>query len=279
MLDQATRLREIAEKYCERPAAVRPHILAVTSGKGGVGKSTVALNLAFRLAEMGSRTLLFDADENLGNIDVMAGISPARRLGHVLRGECDIETALESPMQNLFILAGSSGEMGYQRMTIEKRRELVNDFEDLEQQFDHIVIDTAAGIGEDVVSCAVQSHEAIIVTQSEPTAVMDAYAVIKMISLTDSLVPLNLIVNAARTPAEADDTATKLRQVVQHFLHRQLTYIGSIPYDTNVSKAVVHQQPVVTEFPVSAAALSLRLIAERIYEQAPRMRRRRFQTP
>ncbi len=279
MLDQATRLREIAEMYCERPSSARPHILTVTSGKGGVGKSTVALNLAIRFAEMGSNTLLFDADENLGNLDVMAGISPERRLGHVLRGECDIQAALESPMENLHIIAGSSGEMGYQRMTTDRRRELVNDFQDLEQRFDHIVIDTSAGIGDDVVSYAVQSHEAIVVTQSEPTAVMDAYAVIKMITLTDALVPLNLIVNAAHYPAEADGTAAKLRQIVYHFLNRQITYLGSIPYDPNASKAIVRQNPLVKEFPGTDAAVSIQVIAEKICEHAPSMLRRRFQTP
>ncbi|MBI5471718.1 MAG: MinD/ParA family protein [Ignavibacteriae bacterium] len=279
MLDQATRLREIAEKYCERPAVARPHILTITGGKGGVGKSTLALNLAIRFAELKNNTLLIDADENLGNLDVMAGVSPERRLGHVLRGECDLEAALVSPMKNLCMLAGSSGEMGYRHMTMERRRELLADVQDLEQRFDHIVLDTAAGIGEDVVSLAVQSHETIVVTQPEPTAVMDAYALIKMITLADPMAPLSLIVNAAHSPAEADDTATKLRQVVHHFLQRQITYLGSIPFDRNVSKAVVRQHPLVKEFPATSAALSIGMIAERICEHAPSMLRRRIQTP
>lgn len=278
MLDQATRLREIAEQYCERPRSAKPHIITVTSGKGGVGKSTVALNLAIRLAQLGNRTLLLDADENLGNIDVMAGISPKLRLGDVLRGERDIEDVLVSPMRNFSILPGSSADVNYPPMTIEKQKELLNDIAGLEYPFDFLVIDTAAGIGQDIVSLAVQSHETIIVTHPEPTAVMDAYAMIKMITCADALIPLKLVVNSARVPAEADDTAAKLQLAVKHFLNRHVQYLGAIPYDTNVRQAIIRQNAVVAEFPTSAASLSLQWLAGKIVEQAADTRVRRFQT-
>jgi flagellar biosynthesis protein FlhG len=278
MVDQATRLREIAEQYCERPRIAKPHVITVTSGKGGVGKSMIALNLAVRLAELANQTLLFDADENLGNIDVMAGISPKARIGDLLRGEKDLEDILISPMKNLSILPGHSGDDECPTMTIAKQKELLDDITDRERRFDYVVIDTSAGLGENVVSCAVHSHETLVVTNPEPTALMDAYAIIKMISLADAMVPVKIVMNAAHDSDAADDSAAKLQMAVKHFLKRHVQYLGSIPYDISVSKAIHHQRAVVKEFPMSRASLSLNMLAERIVEQATSTRVRRFQT-
>lgn len=278
MLDQATRLREIAEQYCERPWSPKPHIITVTSGKGGVGKSIVALNLAVRLAELGNNTLIFDADENLASIDIMAGISPTLRLGNVLRGENDLEEVLVSPFENLSILPGNSGDSGYPKMTIEKQKELLNDLSCLEQRFDYIVIDTSAGLGDAVVNFAVHSHETLIVTNPGPTSVLGAYAIIKMIALFDAMVPLKVIVNNERVVGEAKETASKLQLAVKHFLDRSVQYLGSVPYDVNVWTAIVHQTAVVKEFPMSGASLALQMLAERIVEQGVNIPVRRFQT-
>jgi flagellar biosynthesis protein FlhG len=277
MFDQATRLREIAERYCERPAQAKPYVITIASGKGGVGKSVIALNLGMRLAELGNATVVVDADENLGNIDVMAGISPLHRLGNVLCGEADIEDALVSVAENLHVVAGDSGNADHQSMTIDQQKQLLQDLAEMDAGFEFVVMDTAAGIGQNVIGSAVQSHETIIVTMAEPTAIMDAYALIKMISLADSLVPLKLIVNAARSAEEADDAATKLQRAVKHFLNRHVHYLGFVPYDTNVSKAIVRQLPIVKEFPHSGASLALNLLAEKIQEQKNSMRIRRFQ--
>lgn len=277
MLDQATRLREIAEQKCSRSHPTKPHVITIASGKGGVGKSTVALNLALRLADLGSNTILLDADENLGNIDVMAGISPRLRLGDVLRGEKDIEEVIVSPSKNFSILPGNSGDSGYPIMTMEKQTELLNDIADLEQRFDYLVIDTSAGIGQDIINFAVHSHETLIVTNPEPTALMDAYALIKMITLADALAPLKIIVNAARTPGEADETAAKLQMAVKHFLQKHVHYLGSIPYDTSVAKAVSRYRPVIKEYPVSGASLSIHMLAGRLVEQTANRNARRFQ--
>lgn len=275
MLDQATRLREIAEKNCSRNSAMRPHIITVASGKGGVGKSTVALNLALRLAELGSASLLLDADENLGNIDVMAGISPKLRLGDILRGEKDIEDVIMKVTKNFSILPGNSGEREYPVMTLEKQKELLNDIADLDRHYDYLVIDTSAGIREDIINFAVRSHETLVITSPEPTAIMDAYALIKMISLADEFVPLKVVVNTARTPAEADDAAMKLQTAVNHFLKKHLHYLGSIPYDICVTRAVTRQSPVLKEFPLCGASLSMNMLAGRIAEQAAHLKTRR----
>jgi flagellar biosynthesis protein FlhG len=276
MRDQATRLREIAERYCERPAT-RPYTITVTSGKGGVGKSTIALNLAVRFAQLGNATMLLDADDNLGTLDVMAGVSPTRRLGDVLRGDADVDDALVSPMRDLFILAGNSGDSNVPRLNVTNQRTLLDTLSDLDAPCEYLIIDTAAGIGDDVVGFAVRSHETIVVTIPEPTAVMDAYAMIKMMTRADAAAPIRIIVNAAHSPAEADDTAAKLQLAVKTFLHRHVPYLGWIARDANVSHAIRRQSPVVKEFPLTKASLALQLIAERLLMQTSAARVRRFQ--
>lgn len=275
MLDQATRLREIAEQYCERPRVARPYIISVVSGKGGVGKSTIALNVAILLAESGNRILVLDADENLGNIDVMMGISPAMRLGQVLSGERDIEDVLVSPIERLSILPGNSGDTKYRAMNVERQKELLNDIAELEPRFDYLVIDTSAGIGDDIVNFALHSDETLIITNPEPTSVMDAYAVIKMISLADPLVYLKLIVNNERAKGEGEETARKLRLAVKHFLDRDIVFAGSMPFDAHVTEAAMKQSPLATEYPLSGASLALGVIAGQIVENAARVNRRR----
>lgn len=275
MRDQATRLREIAETYCERPAT-RPYTITVTSGKGGVGKSTIALNLAVCFAQLGTATALLDADDNLGALDVMAGVSPTRRLGDVLRGNADIDDALVSPMRNLFLLAGNSGESDAARLNVTNQQNVLAAFADLDTPCDYLLIDTAAGIGEDVVGFAVRSHETIVVTVPEPTAVMDAYAMIKMITRADAAAPIQIIVNGAHSAAEADDTAAKLQLAVKNFLHRHVHYLGWIARDANVSHAIRRQSPLVKEFPLTGASLALHMIAERMLAHTAGARVRRF---
>ncbi|MER3522585.1 MAG: hypothetical protein C4326_00595 [Ignavibacteria bacterium] len=278
MLDQATRLREIAERYCSRPAGIRPHTIAVASGKGGVGKSTVALNLAVLLAANGAATLLLDADENLGNLDVMAGVAPKHRLGSVLSGERDVHDVLVPLSERLALLPADSGSTDYRQMTIEQQRTLLNEIADLEQRFAYVVIDTAAGLGTDVIGFVVRSDEAIIVITPEPTAVMDAYALIKLVTAADPMVPLRVVINNARSAGEAEETVRKLQTAVRHFLKRHVHFLGSIPADPHIGKAVVQQTPVVKAFPLCHASLSLSALTETVMEQTERTRGRRFAT-
>lgn len=278
MLDQATRLREIADQYCHRPDAMRPYTIAVASGKGGVGKSTVALNVAVLLAANGATTLLLDADENLGNLDVMTGVAPKHRLGAVLSGERDVQDVLVPLTERLALLPADSGSTDYRQMTIEQQRTLLNDIADLEQRFEYVVIDTAAGLGTDVIGFAVRSDEAIIVTTPEPTAVMDAYALIKVVTAADAMVPLKVVVNHAHSAGEAEETARKLQTAVRHFLKRHVHYLGSIPADPHIGKAVVQQTPVVNAFPLCSAARSLGELTQTLMEQTERTRGRRFAT-
>lgn len=174
IVDQATRLREIALGTYAVQTATMPYRISVTSGKGGVGKSTVALNLAIALCNYGQKVLLVDADSNLGNLDVLLGIAPRYRLGHVLHGKVDIEDALVSRYANLKILPGSSGDVDYPEMTTIVQQRFLQDLFSIEEHFDVLLIDTSAGLSKETVTYSLESDEAIVVTSIEPTSVMDS---------------------------------------------------------------------------------------------------------
>ena len=261
ILDQATSLRRLATQR-RRPAGVQtPQVVTVTSGKGGVGKSTLALNLAIKLSEMGKKLLLVDADANLANIDLMLGISPKWRLGNVLRNELGLEEALINPFPRLKVLAGSSGEAEYPQIELERQNRFLDELASTEERFDIVMIDTAAGLNKDIVNFAIHSDEVLVVTNVEPTSVMDAYAVMKMVWAGNPETPLSFVMNGVRLPQQADEAAEKLQMALKHFLRTNAQYLGSIPYDEAASCAVLQQQPVLHLYPHSALALSMQTFA------------------
>ena len=268
IFDQATRLREIALGQYDVQTATMPYRITVTSGKGGVGKSTVALNLAIALSDAGLKILLVDADSNLGNIDVLLGIAPKHRLGHVLHGRVDIEDALVSPFDNLKVLPGSSGESDYPEMTTIVQERFLQDLFSLEEHFDILLFDTSAGLSRETVTYTLEADEAIVVTSIEPTSVMDSYAVIKTITISRPEERLSVLMNAAQVPSQADETMQKLRMAVDHFLKRDVVYLGSIPFDPNMRNAVLAQEPMVKRYPASAASLSLKSMAQTIIHES-----------
>jgi len=257
MPDQAERMRQIAELY-RRPT--RPHVITVTSGKGGVGKSTVALNLALTFCDMGRRVILLDADANLGGLDVMLRLSPRYRLADVLREKVDLEEALVSPREGLRILAGNSGDVDYPLMTGGVQERLVDEILGLRERYDLLMIDTAAGLTPEIIQYAEPADETLIVTTTEPTAILDAYAMMKVLWATRADAAVNLVVNAVREPRDADETVHRLRLAVDRFLGRSFGYPGFVPFDSCVHAAAVEQEPLLTRFPRSAATLSLKAI-------------------
>lgn len=264
--DQATALRELVLQQGRTPSAVsrRPFIITVTSGKGGVGKSTVALNLALKLNDAARKTLLVDADTNLGTLDIMLGISPMFRLADVVRGDQDVDDVIVSVAPFLKLLAGNSGDPGCPAMTKERQQRLLETLMTTEERFEYVIIDTSAGISEHVLSYAAYADLIMVVTHPEPVAVLDAYAMIKMIHLTSPATQLKLLMNASRQPAQADEAATKLKLAVSHFLKFNVAYLGCIPFDRSVSEAAMEQVPVVRHSPSSGAALSFHLLAQHI---------------
>jgi flagellar biosynthesis protein FlhG len=270
-VDQAATLRRMVTPEFLASAIARPRIVSIVSGKGGVGKSTVALNVALAVAERGKRTLLVDADPNLGNIDIMLGASPRYRLGHVLRGEIDIEDALFSPSAGLQVLAGSSGDAEYPGFDEGRSIRLFEQFATTEDHFDIVIIDSGAGLNKENTHNATHSDQVVIVTTVEPSAILDAYAVIKMIVKNNSGVDLKILLNQVRTPREGDEAAQKLMKAVKHFLEASPEYLGFIPFDEAVTAANVAQEPVTCRFPYAAASLSIRKVSQYLTaEDTPR---------
>jgi len=265
MTDQASRLRELALRATGSSGRPVPRRISVASGKGGVGKSTVALNVAIALAEMGRRVLLVDADENLAGLDVMLGIAPRKRAGDLLRGDADLEDVLVDVQAGLRLLPGSSGDAEYPGGRTPAL--LYDRIAALDRQDDIVLVDTGAGIGRDVIGFAAGSDETIVVATTEPTSVMDAYALIKMIVRERPDHPISVLMNGVTSLREADQAVAKLRRAVQHFLRRDVGFGGAVPQDSSVPKAIAAQVPVCRRAPSSAAALSLRLVAKRLLQQ------------
>lgn len=264
MLDQATRMRQIAEAYARTTRAPRPYVMTVTSGKGGVGKSTLALNTALLLGDMGVNVVLLDGDANLAGLDIMSGVTPRFRLGHVLRAECDVEDALVSLGNGVRLLAGSSGEVDYPLLSVDAQREVVDGLIGMERPADVVMIDTAAGLTPEIVAYAEEADTVLMVTGPEPTAVMDAYALIKVLSLDGAMRPVTVVVNGVRTPSEGEETFAKLQAAVRHFLRREIGFAGFIPRDEKAGEAIRSQEPLVRRYPRCAAALSLHLLARTV---------------
>jgi len=261
MHDQATRMRQIAGVYAQASRAPKPYVITVTSGKGGVGKSTLALNTAMVLADLGVKVVLLDADANLAGLDIMSGVTPRFRLAHVLRAECDIEDALVTLGDGVRLLAGSSGELDYPQLGPDAQRDLVGGLIGMDGAVDVVMIDTAAGLTPEIVQYTEEADTVLLVTGPEPTAIMDAYALIKMISLGGMVQPVSVVVNGVRTPREGEETFEKLQAAVRHFLRREIGCAGCIPRDERVSEAIRNQEPLVRRYPRSTAALSIHKLA------------------
>jgi flagellar biosynthesis protein FlhG len=276
MHDQAERMRELARRMPPGRRPDGPYVIAVTSGKGGVGKSTVALALGYHLAGLGSRVLLVDTDANLAGLDVMLGIKPGYRLSHILRGDRDIEETLLSPAPGLHLLPGSSGEPDYPVLTPDRQDRLLQELRSMEEPHEFLILDTAAGLTGEVVRYAVLADEVLVVTTPEPTSVVDAYAMVKVVWSLQPEAVVRLLINSAPSPPVADGAAVTLRRAVRQFLGRNLDCLGSIPRDPQVVDALTRQTPLVQAAPFSGASLSLRALAVRFMEESARRTERRY---
>jgi len=267
MHDQATGMREAARVYAAGARPARPYVLTVTSGKGGVGKSTVALNVGLTLSLLGKQVLLVDADGNLAGLDVMAGVVPRFRLGDVLRGDRDLESVLITLAQGLRLLPGSSGEPHYPILQGERQEMLLRDVLNRDQRSDIIVIDTAAGLTPEIIRYGEEADSVLVVTTPEPTAVMDAYAMVKVLGASAPGQEVALVVNAVRSVQEGEETASKIQAAVRHFLGRELPCVAIIPRDDHVGQAIRGQEALVQAYPRSAAALSLQSLAHALLHE------------
>ncbi len=257
MTDQA----EVLRRMVKQQHSAGPRIVAVTSGKGGVGKTNISVNLALALIELGYRVLLIDVDLGLANADIILGISPEFNLTHVLTGQKRISEILTNGPNGLKILAGGSGLYDIANLSSSRLDAFARAIEGL-NDFDFVILDTGAGIHKNVVSFAVAASEVLVVTTPEPTSITDAYGVIKVILQRNPESSIHVVVNMAHSPQEAELAAEKLNTVSRQFLGKEIHYAGYILYDHQVVNSVAEQRPVLLAYPSSMTSRAIRRIGQ-----------------
>lgn len=272
MTDQAEKLRRIADRLKQNRRSSRKskstRRIAISSGKGGVGKSSFSLNLAVALAKLKRKVLLIDADINLGNIDILLGISPEYLLRDVIEGRIELRDLLLTGPGGFSILPASSGDMELLKRSDMVKSRIEKELSSLEDDYDFILVDTGAGIGDEVIDFALNSDEVIVVTTAEPTAFTDAYALIKVLTARSGSLALKLVVNQVENRNEAEEVFKKIQMVVNHFLQAEIEAFGFLPKDKLVPNAIINQKPFFLlneNAPVSKAVwgIAMKLIAKR----------------
>ncbi|HLT05574.1 MAG TPA: flagellar synthesis regulator FleN [Pseudomonas sp.] len=239
-------------------------VIAVTGGKGGVGKTSVSVNLALALADLGRRVLLLDADLGLANVDVMLGLMPKRNLADVIEGECELRDVIVPGPGGIRIVPASSGAANMVRLTSQQHAGLIQAFSDISESIDVLIIDTAAGIGEGVTSFVRAAQEVLLVVTDEPTSITDAYALVKLLNRDYGLSRFRVLANMTQSPEEGRNLYTKLTKVTERFLDVALQYVGAIPSDDLVRKAVQKQRAVYDAYPRSKSAQAYRAVAQKV---------------
>ncbi len=236
-------------------------VIAITGGKGGVGKTNVACNLGIAFAQMKKRVLLLDADLSLANADILLGLTPRSNLSHVISGSKKLEDIILDGPEGLKIVPGGSGLEELCNLTQVEIERIFESFALYTPAPDVLLIDTAAGIHPNVIQFLLAANQTIVVTTPEPPAYTDAYALIKTLARHDPSKEIGMLVNMAKDWREANEVTKLLLQICSQMLHVSFNNIGFIPRDTHVIKAVQHQQPFLLQAPNSPAAKALRNIA------------------
>ncbi len=263
MPEQALETDQAAGLRTMKPLApVR--VTAITGGKGGVGKSTVSINLAVALAARGRRVMLLDADLGLANVDVLLGLQPLYNLSHVLRGTCSLEEVILTGPRDIRVVPAASGTAEMAGLTTREHAGLIHAFSELKCPVDDLLIDTAAGISDSVVRFSHAAHRTVVVVCDEPASITDAYALIKVMSRDHGVTSFKVLANMTRTAAEGQALFDKIDSVAGRFLDVTLDYIGQIPSDPAVRRAVQQQCAVVERFPTSVSAQGFESLARRV---------------
>ncbi|KHE71274.1 MinD/ParA family protein [Halobacillus sp. BBL2006] len=257
MNDQAERLRR---RIQQRDGEQYARTIAIASGKGGVGKSNLTLNFALKLIEQNKRVIIFDLDIGMGNIDILMGVSPSSSIVDLFKDESTIQEIIEWGPNNLAYIAGGSGLAEIFKMDSKKFDYFKNQFEKLSTSFDYILFDMGAGVTETTLHFLAAAHEVIIVTTPEPTSITDGYAMMKHLIRYENDVPIAVIVNRTNQNKEGYQTFSRLRTVVHRFLEKDIAYLGMLPDDRDVLRAVNHQSPFVLDSPNCRASEAMESI-------------------
>jgi flagellar biosynthesis protein FlhG len=270
LTDQATALRDLVA-HSAGAAPRRARVVAVTSGKGGVGKSNISVNLAVRLSQMGRRVILLDADLGTADADVLCNLTPAGTLAHVVAGRMSLAQVLTDAPGGFRLVPGASGLAQMAALSEFERARLIQQMRELEEDADLILIDTGAGVGPNVLAFLVGADQQLVVTTPEPTAVTDAYAVIKTLSFQRRDPPdldVRVLVNMVREPAEGRAVFQRLQKVCERFLQLSPRYAGHVPLDPRVGQAVRRRRPFVLDSPSAPASASISQLAHRMDRHA-----------
>ncbi len=269
-MDQAEQLRLLVTKQAEQKKKDRKvsRVITVTSGKGGVGKSTLTVNLAIQLSRLGKKVIILDADFGLANIEVMLGIRPEYNLADLMfRGKDLKEIIIQGP-EGIGFISGGSGIQELSRLTREQVVYLVQKLYELDELADIILVDTGAGISDSVLEFVSASNEVLLVATPEPTSITDAYALLKTLNRRSGFskedTVIKMVANRIKTKEEGDALYEKLGLVVDKFLSLKMEFTGAIPDDPNCGKAVMQQKPVTLADPGSGATKAIKSIAEKI---------------
>lgn len=255
-VDQASGLRRMTEK---KPVQV----ITVTGGKGGVGKTNIAANLSVAMANRGKKVLVMDADLGLANMDIILGVEAKYNLSHVISGEKNInEIIIEGP-SGIRIIPAASGVQKMSEMGYREYVGIIHEFSNINYSPDVLVIDSAAGIASDVIAFSRASHDVIIVVCDEPASITDAYALIKILDREHGVKKFRVMANMVKTHADGRNLFNKLMKVTDRFLDVALDYVGAVPYDEYLKKAIQKQKPVVNLYPRSPVSMALSKYVEK----------------
>ncbi|GAA0365202.1 MinD/ParA family protein [Bacillus horti] len=271
MKDQAEQLRKQLLQLQQQSKELEPRktkVITVCSGKGGVGKSNFSLNFALALLRQQKKVLIFDVDLGLANIDVLLGIPPRRNMLHMIEQDLPITDIIEEGPEGLKFIAGGSGFNHLIHLEQQKIDRLFEELSHLHGQVDYIILDTGAGLSNESLRFILAADDVIVVTTPEPTAITDAYAVLKMVYTQQQKPNIRLVINRCSSHKEGRETGQKLKLVTRRFLNQEIGVLGYIPDDPNVMKAVKKQKPFLIQFPSTDASVALSNLA-RAYLDLP----------
>lgn len=268
MPDQAERLRQLTLATAMQQRIIKqrkiPRVITVASGKGGVGKTNLVVNLGIALSRLGQRVVVMDADLGLANVDIIMGIAPAHSLFDVVRGTKTMEEIVISGPDGMKVIPGGSGLADLANLSYEQRDRLLDGLLALETMAEIMLIDCSAGLSRTVLSFISAADEVIVITTPEPTAITDAYGIIKVVTKYKIHDRVSLVVNQARDHREASEIAGRFADVSRKFLQVDVNFLGEICSDQQVVRAVKLQQPFITHFPRARASQDVESIAGRL---------------
>lgn len=262
MHDQVSALRDLASRKNSKHSKMR--VIAVTSGKGGVGKTSFTVNLALALAEYGQRIIILDGDLGLANVDIAFGLSARYTIEHLLSGEKTIEQIILTGPRGIGIIPGGSGVQGLANLERDKLKNVIANLGRLEKMADLLIIDTGAGLGHTVINFLQAADDIIMVTTPEPTALTDAYGLLKSLRQEAGEVPIHVVINRVQTETDALTTFKRLETAVRKFLDGSINYMGWVYDDPLVGRSVMQQEPLGMSFPDSSAYRCIQWIAGKV---------------